>query len=169
MQYGSNKVVTLYLNSILLRIGATVAEHPHFPNQITLRHITNERHWSLKYNQLARNLCSYFFGILLDINHRYFNETQIKTDNCGKILIFSMIRFQARVTTDRMVIKLKRVYSGPTSHGGWRSKHYGDVIISAMASQITGLTIVFLIVYSGADQRKYQSSASLAFVREIHQ
>ena len=40
--------------------------------------------------------------------------------------------------------------------------------MGAMASQITSLTIVYLIVYSGADQRKHQSSASLAFVREIN-
>ena len=46
--------------------------------------------------------------------------------------------------------------------------HYDDVIMSAMASQITSLTIVYSIVYSGADQRKHQSSASLAFVRGIH-
>ena len=38
----------------------------------------------------------------------------------------------------------------------------------AMASQITSLTIVCSIVYLGADQRKHQSSASLAFVRGIH-
>ena len=38
----------------------------------------------------------------------------------------------------------------------------------AMASQITSLTIVYSSVYSGADQRKHQSSASLAFVRGIH-
>ena len=37
-----------------------------------------------------------------------------------------------------------------------------------MASQITSFTIVYLTVYSGADQRKHQSSASLAFVRGIH-
>ena len=42
--------------------------------------------------------------------------------------------------------------------------HYDDVIMSAMASQITSLTIVYSIVYSGADQWKHQSSASLAFV-----
>ena len=36
-----------------------------------------------------------------------------------------------------------------------------------MASQITSRPIVYLIVYSGADQRKHQSSASLAFVREF--
>ena len=37
-----------------------------------------------------------------------------------------------------------------------------------MASQITSLAIVYSIVYSDADQRKHQSSASLAFVRGIH-
>ena len=36
------------------------------------------------------------------------------------------------------------------------------------ASQITSLTSVYSIVYSDADQRKHQSSASLAFVRGIH-
>ena len=46
--------------------------------------------------------------------------------------------------------------------------HYNDVIMGAMASQITSLTIVYSTVYLGADQRKYQSSASLAFVRGIH-
>ena len=46
--------------------------------------------------------------------------------------------------------------------------HYIDAIMSAMASQITNLTIVYSTVYSGADQRKHQSSASLAFVQRIH-
>ena len=41
--------------------------------------------------------------------------------------------------------------------------------MGAMASQITSLTIVYSTVYSGADQRKHQSSASLALVRGIHQ
>ena len=36
--------------------------------------------------------------------------------------------------------------------------------MGAMASQITSLTIVYSTVYSGEDQRKHQSSASLAFV-----
>ena len=38
----------------------------------------------------------------------------------------------------------------------------------ATASQITSLTIVYSTVYSGADQRKHQSSVSVAFVRGIH-
>ena len=40
--------------------------------------------------------------------------------------------------------------------------------MSAIASHITSLTIAYSIVYSDADQRKHQSSASLAFVRGIH-
>ena len=47
-------------------------------------------------------------------------------------------------------------------------KHYSDVIMSAMASQITGVWMVCSTVCSGADQRKHQSSASLVFVRGIH-
>ena len=46
--------------------------------------------------------------------------------------------------------------------------HYSDVIMDAMASRITSLTIIYIAVYSGANQRKYQSFASLAFVRGIH-
>ena len=45
--------------------------------------------------------------------------------------------------------------------------HYNAVIIDAIASQITSVTIVYSTVNSDADQRKYQSSASLAFVRWI--
>ena len=40
--------------------------------------------------------------------------------------------------------------------------------MGVMPSQITSLAIVHSTVYSGADQRKRQSSASLAFMRGIH-
>ena len=40
--------------------------------------------------------------------------------------------------------------------------------MGAIVSQINSLTIIYSIVYSDADQRKHQSSASLAFVRGIH-
>ena len=36
--------------------------------------------------------------------------------------------------------------------------------MDTMASQITSLTFFYSTVYSDADQRKHQSSASLAFV-----
>ena len=58
----------------------------------------------------------------------------------------------------REIDKIKRLIAG----------HYSDVIMRTMASQITSLTIIYSTVYSGADQRKHQSSASLAFVRGIH-
>ena len=45
---------------------------------------------------------------------------------------------------------------------------YDDVIMDTIASQITSLTSVYSTVYSGADHRKHQSSASLAFVWGIH-
>ena len=47
-------------------------------------------------------------------------------------------------------------------------EHYSDVIMATMASQITSLTIVHSIVYSDADERKHQSSASLVFVWGIN-
>ena len=47
--------------------------------------------------------------------------------------------------------------------------HYCDVIISALVSQINGVSIASSTVCSDEDQRKQQSSASLAFVRGIHQ
>ena len=37
-----------------------------------------------------------------------------------------------------------------------------------MASHITGVSVVYSIIYSGSDQRKHQSSRSLVFVRGIH-
>ena len=46
--------------------------------------------------------------------------------------------------------------------------HHSDVIMGATASQTTSLMIVYSTVYSDTDQRKHQSSASLAFVQGIH-
>ena len=40
--------------------------------------------------------------------------------------------------------------------------HYKNVMMGTMASEITSLSIVYSTVYSGADERKHQSSVSLA-------
>ena len=45
--------------------------------------------------------------------------------------------------------------------------HYPDVIMSAIASQITDVSIVYSTACSDADQRIHQRSASLAFMRGI--
>ena len=58
--------------------------------------------------------------------------------------------------------------SAPSPHAGNKNFHYSDVIMSAMASQITGVSILYSTICSSTDQSKHQSSASLAFVRGIH-
>ena len=47
-------------------------------------------------------------------------------------------------------------------------QHCCDVLMSVLAYQITGVSIVCSTVCSGANQRTHQSFASLAFVRGIH-
>ena len=49
-----------------------------------------------------------------------------------------------------------------------KRSHYNDVIMTTIVFQITSLTVVYSTVYSDADQRKHQSSASLAFVWGTH-
>ena len=61
-----------------------------------------------------------------------------------------------------------RAASGPWNRGFSTSIHYGDVIRSAMASQMTDISIVYSTSCSGADRRNQQSFTSLAFVRGIH-
>ena len=61
-------------------------------------------------------------------------------------------------------------FSWMMTHFNWydmQQNHYSDIIMGEMASKITSLTIVYSIAYSGADQRKHQSSMSLASVRAI--
>ena len=47
--------------------------------------------------------------------------------------------------------------------------YYNDIIMSVIASQIMDVSMVCSRVCSGTNQRKHQSSMSLAFVRGIHQ
>ena len=60
-------------------------------------------------------------------------------------------------------------FLAPGLQGGIRwDFHDSDVIMGAMASQITSVSIVYSTACSDADQRKHQSSASLDIVRGIH-
>ena len=62
-----------------------------------------------------------------------------------------------------------QLFSGVTSVYRWNENiHNIDVLMIAMTSQITNVSIVYLTICSGADQGKHQSSASLAFVKGIH-
>ena len=61
-----------------------------------------------------------------------------------------------------------RILRIPSANETTLLDYYNDVIMSATASQITSLTIVYSVVCSGTDERKPQTSASMAFVRGIH-
>ena len=63
---------------------------------------------------------------------------------------------------------IKRSCWKPCFTISWYIYHYNDIIMGTIVSQITCFMIVYSTVYSDADQRKYQSSVSLAFVRGIH-
>ena len=67
----------------------------------------------------------------------------------------------------RAIVRLPSAWASVKLRAWQGSMHYCDIIMGAMASQITSLTVVYSIVHSGGDQRKHQSSASLAFVRGI--
>ena len=75
---------------------------------------------------------------------------------------------QKSIFTVRVTFHTSHFYQQPkwVEHG---MEHYSDVIMSTRVSQITSLIIVYSTIYSSADQRKHQSSASLAFVQGIHQ
>ena len=68
----------------------------------------------------------------------------------------------------RCLVELPMILEALVWHLSNATHHNIDVIMTTMASQITSLTVVYSTVYSDADQRKHQSSTSLAFVQGIH-
>ena len=71
-----------------------------------------------------------------------------------------------RISTPRKISKTEKLKLSPGNR--WRKSnsiffqsHCNDVIMSAMASQITFTIIVYSTIHSGANQRKHQNSASL--------
>ena len=84
-------------------------------------------------------------------------------------LMFSLFKLKINYTDATCIIwkKHEQIW-GISIKGIVIPYHYNDVIMTTMAFQITSLTIVYSTVNSDADQRKHQSSASLAFVWGIH-
>ena len=78
----------------------------------------------------------------------------------AKLWACRLIIVQVRKT---WTFSIFRVWTHTSLWNGSSLSHYSDVIMGDMASQIIGVTIVYLTVCPGADQRKHQSSASLAF------
>ena len=98
-----------------------------------------------------------------------FNEDKLKRHtgsiSCNDLL--AKLRRQDITWTNEDRVQINRWRSWLATHT-WTSIHYSDVMMSAMAFQITGVSIVCSTVCSGADKRKHESSGSLSFVRGIH-
>ena len=87
---------------------------------------------------------------------RYFTYAKTNVTNISKKKFSQMCYYD------------KQPYSVMAYHLISIEYHCSDVIMSVMASQITDISIICSTVCSGVDQRRHQSSASLAFVRGIH-
>ena len=99
-----------------------------------------------------------------------------------KAILYILLKFSVKLVPGVKLSTMKYMWQITVNHGVREFSieitchqlgdailpHYGDIIMGTIASQITSLTIVYSIFYSDADQRKHQSSASLAFVRGIH-
>ena len=96
---------------------------------------------------------------------------QCRKSHCGDKTIWWTSHLHSGIS---YTVKMTSLYwDGALASVAWKSNHISTVshyndIMGAIASQITSLTIVYSTVYSDTDQRKHQSSESLAFVRGIH-
>ena len=93
---------------------------------------------------------------------RYLRTTLTNLFFCQKIIEFQK---QYHFMCSRHLVNTISSLLYPIA---WRWTHYCDVIMDVMASQITSLAIVYSNVHSDVDQRKHDSSASMAFVWGIH-
>ena len=100
----------------------------------------------------------------------------IRVEQCAKFeVIFSIMHgtpqfdpFHQFKIGQEWRVERRKIPWLPGSLDHYSAPHCSDVIMSAMASQITGVLIVYSTACPGADQRKHQSSASLVCERRIH-
>ena len=116
--------------------------------------------WSLLIDKLFHSISNWVFDYLF-----MFGSKFVQVDKRDPRWWKSPWRFLLRcVHVLEVILKLTQCQWGNPEE----NKHYDDVIMGTLASQITSLTIVYSALYSGADQSNHQSSASLAFVWRIH-
>ena len=132
--------------------------------QITTKHVYIR--WNILY--IFSDLCKWS---LLDHYGFLFYEIEVQIMGSCRTS-FEIEQFIHNITNWRVHESTKNLYSNynktKLNHELHTHDHYDDVIMGAIASLITSLTIVYSTVYSDANQRKPQSSASLASVWGIH-
>ena len=138
------------------------------PNPIFL--LCHESWICCTYCYLSKVLSSFRVGYLPKIYMAYTGNMC-----CCKYLITSCKRIHFKIKTSCMshIVLVCEIWCPSSRVSAQRClcvpiQHYRDFIMGTIASHIISLTIVYSTVYAGADQRKHQSSASLAFVRGIH-
>ena len=98
----------------------------------------------------------------------FFNAKLTRTGFYAILSVSCVCFFFITVSKTYLNLWMSSSFLTGISYGNTSLAHYTDVIMGTIAFQITSFTIVYSTVYSDADQRKYQSSASLAFVWGIH-
>ena len=108
-------------------------------------------------------------------NRSLLNSKLINTHLWGFLAIYNIVLYRV-VLADHSLTQIERTKCILLHINGIQVLslriinvlHYNDRIMTATATQITSVSIVCSTIGSDADQRKRQSSASLAFVRGIH-
>ena len=136
-----------------------------FPNFINLATVEQIYIYSL-WSHLSQKQTSKLHSFMASIHDLYAH------------LVCTFVTFDAAIAFIPYFIYVNLIWLGvliaelaglcDKNNSNYSCDHYDDIIMGTIASQITSLTIVYSIVYSGADQSKHQSSASLAFVWGIH-
>ena len=133
----------------------------HFPKPITLAYVLMGMHWSHVLQRVIIYLGWNFvngYQVILDLNvaHNYKFILYWFPN-----IIFSIVNWSYDYLTSELN-KFSRWYKTGIykttkyiCENLYFGYHYNDDIMSAIASQITSITIVYSTVYSGADQRKY--------------
>ena len=149
--------------------GTSVIPHIHLTSALrSYRKSTKVKLWERL--QKSKYVCYYHF---------FTNHIPLR-DSCS--VVIENVSTSYRISQGRYIIRVHIciivLYQAAVCcwnrHPHWLKQtlltlqHCNDVITIAMASQITSLTIVHSTVYSGVDQRKHQSFASLTFLRGNH-
>ena len=150
----------------------------------SLPHFPGAKEWNKIFNQMLIILCCIFVLFFVSIYYTLI-FCKCSLDAFSYVCIYMQISFRSimlqndsglqwinstkdkeTITAIHLLVLCVKNLSVECPHKG---PTLSDVIMGAMASQITSLKIVYSNVYSGTDERKYQSVALLAFVRGIHQ
>ena len=133
-------------------------------NSLSIPKLQRCNHWSLGMDMYFRPIRYW--------TDDYLSMLRIKLDHVSKRDIRYEITKNLRRISERHFTPTRKIVALLQSNftlflADECSLHQSGAIMDAVASQNTGLSIVYSTVYSGVDTRKYQGSTSLPFVRGI--